>query len=213
MKKFFAILVLVILVGAGSIYFIYFRGGKRGPKGPKPVPMAVSKHSDLFNNSVQQVLAAYTDLSETLVNWDSVGSTAKAQALKTTLDSLKLDELKADTTGIYETALDPLNNARSATENFLQAAGLEAKRHAFQNISENIRLLIIVVQYDREKLYWQECPMAFGDEETANWLSKTPGIRNPYLGLHHPKYKGTMLECGETKATIDYTPADSSQVK
>ncbi|MBP7557868.1 MAG: DUF3347 domain-containing protein [Chitinophagaceae bacterium] len=213
MKKFFAILLLIIIVGAGSIYLIYFRGGKRNPKGPKPVPMAVSKHSDAFNTSVQQVLAAYYGLSEALVNWDTASSTAKGTALLLALDSLRLDELKADTTGIYQSAADPLQNARAATQTLLQAANLEARRHAFQNISENIRLLIIVVRYDREKLYWQECPMAFGEDEAANWLSKSPEIRNPYLGLHHPDYKDGMLGCGETKATIDYTAADTTQKK
>jgi len=213
MKKFFAILLLIILVAAGSIYFIYFRGGKRNPKGPKPVPMAVSKHSDTFNSSVQQVLTTYYGLSEALVNWDTTATTAKAMGLQQALDSLRLDELKADTTGIYQSALDPLQNARSATATLLQAGDMEARRHAFQNISENIRLLIIVVRYDREKLYWQECPMAFGEDEAANWLSKSPEIRNPYLGLHHPEYKDGMLGCGETKATIDYTAADTSHAK
>jgi hypothetical protein len=46
--------------------------------------------------------------------------------------------------------------------------------------------------------------MAFNDTETAQWLSKTEDIRNPYLGLHHPKYKSGMLECGEVKDSIDY---------
>ena len=46
--------------------------------------------------------------------------------------------------------------------------------------------------------------MAFNDNEEGLWLSKTSKIRNPYLGLHHPKYKGGMISCGETKDTLNF---------
>jgi len=36
------------------------------------------------------------------------------------------------------------------------------------------------------------------------WLSETDSVRNPYLGLHHPKYGKAMIECGSTKSTIDF---------
>jgi hypothetical protein len=46
--------------------------------------------------------------------------------------------------------------------------------------------------------------MAFNDNEAAIWLSKTPQIRNPYLGLHHPRYKSGMIDCGETKDSLRF---------
>jgi hypothetical protein len=48
----------------------------------------------------------------------------------------------------------------------------------------------------------QECPMAFNDTETANWISNSSEIINPYLGNNHPKYKAGMLHCGELKDSI-----------
>lgn len=204
MKKFFAIFFAIIIIGAGYIYFTYFRGGKKAPKGPKPVPMAVSKHSASFNSSVQEALDAYYDLSEALVEWNEASSSAAAAKLHTALDSLKVEELKVDTTGIYESALDPLANARQAVAAIESGTDWEPRRRAFMNLSENLRLLMIVVKYDQAKLYWQECPMAFNDTEAAYWISPTADVRNPYLGLKHPKYKDGMLECGSPKDSLNF---------
>jgi hypothetical protein len=203
MKKVFAILGILLLLFAGYIWYS-FKGGKKRVKGPKPVALAVSKHSPVFNQSVQTVLDAYYSISEAFVNWDTTEITRHANELKTALDSLKVEELKVDTTGIYETALDPLANAKNETANILKEASLETKRTAFNNLSENLRLLFIVVKYDQGKLYWQECPMAFGDDQPGYWLSKTDAVRNPYLGISHPKYKDGMLNCGGPKDTINF---------
>jgi len=204
MKKFFAILGILIVLFAGSIWFIYFRGGKKRPKGPKPISLTVSKHSDVFNQSVATLLGDYYSLSEAFVTWDTGSVNTSAQALKTSLDSLKVDELKVDTTGIYESALDPLANAKSAADSIIGNAAIAGKRVFFNTLSENLRLLFIVVKYDQGKLYWQECPMAFGDDKPGNWLSKTDAVRNPYLGN-----KGSMLECGAPKDTINFMIKDS----
>ncbi len=53
-----------------------------------------------------------------------------------------------------------------------------------------------------ENLYWQNCPMAFGQDKEGNWLSNTKEIINPYLGKNDPQYKSSMLNCGEIKDTI-----------
>mgnify|MGYP003562428057 CR=1 FL=1 len=59
-----------------------------------------------------------------------------------------------------------------------------------------------IINYEGEKMYWQNCPMAFGDEKEANWVSKTKEVMNPYLGKNHPEHKATMLHCGTVKDTI-----------
>lgn len=199
------ILGLLILVFVGYLLWIFkLSPSSRREKGPKPVSLVVSKHSDAFNQSVQSLLNAYYDLSEGLVNWDTVAVSKSALEVKSALDSLKVEELKVDTTGIYESALDPLSNAKTEINNMIAAPALDAKRVAFNQLSENIRLLFIVVKYDRAKLYWQECPMAFGDDTPGYWLSKTDAVRNPYLGTKHPTYHAGMLECGGPKDTINF---------
>jgi hypothetical protein len=59
------------------------------------------------------------------------------------------------------------------------------------------------LNYEGEKLYLQHCPMAFEGGQGANWISNNSEVVNPYLGTNHPKYKGTMLHCGEVKDSIE----------
>jgi len=211
MKRILAILGILILAFVGIIYFVYFRGGKRRPKGPEPVPLAVSKHSEAFNNSVQTLLDDYYAMAEGFVNWDTTIINKEAGELKTELEKLPIDELKVDTTGIYESIIDPMANAKSASATIASDASIDNKRVAFNALSENLRLIFIVVKYDRNKLYWQECPMAFGEDHPGNWLSKTDAVRNPYMGLKHPTYKNSMLECGGPKDTINFMSVDTSK--
>ena len=208
MKKVFVILGILLLLLAGYVWYS-FKGDKKGPKGPKPLALAVSKHSPAFNQSIQTVLDAYYNTSEAFVNWDTTAIAKNGNDLKIALDNLKVEELKVDTTGIYETALDPLTNAKNETANILKEPSLDNKRTAFNNLSENLRLLFIIVKYDQGKLYWQECPMAFGDDQPGYWLSKTDDVRNPYLGTSHPRYKDGMLHCGGPKDTINFMVQDT----
>lgn len=211
MKK-VLIVVLILLVGfVGTIWFIYFRGGKKGPKGPKPKSLTVSKHSEAFNQSVKTMLDAYYGMSEGFVNWDTLAVNKNGTALKIALDALNIDELKVDTTGIYESALDPLANAKANTQTILSDPSLDNKKIAFNQLSDNIRQLFVVVKYDDNKVYWQECPMAFGEDRPGNWLSKTDEVRNPYMGLKHPQYKDDMLHCGGPKDTINFMQADTTR--
>jgi hypothetical protein len=194
MKRILAILGILILVFVGYVWLVYFRGGKKGPKGPDPKPLSVSKHSESFNQSVQSMLDAYYALSEGFVNWDTTAIAKTAGDLRLALDNLKIDELKSDTTGIYESVLDPISNAKTATSTILTDPAIGNKRIAFNDLSENLRLVFIIVKYDANKLYWQECPMAFDEDKPGNWLSKTDAVRNPYLGMHHPVYKASMVQ-------------------
>ena len=212
MKKFFAILGIVLLLLAGYIWYQFKSGGKT-PKGPKPVSLTVSKHSPAFNQSIQFLLEAYYNMSEGFVNWDTTAVARYGNELKLALDSLKVEELKVDTTGIYESALDPVANAKNETDNILKEAAIDKKRTSFNALSENLRLLLIVVKYDQGKLYWQECPMAFGEGYAGNWLSRTDAVRNPYLGTQHPEYKDGMLHCGGPKDTINFIVPDTTGKK
>src|SRR5688572_21185728 len=212
MKKVLAILGILLLIVAGYLWYA-FKGGKKVPKRPKPVALVVSKHSAPFNESVQSLLDAYYNLSEAFVNWDTVAISRYGNELKASLDSLKVDELKVDTTGIYESVIDPLANAKNETASIISDPSIDNKRISFNRLSENLRLIFIIVKYDQGKLYWQECPMAFGDGQSGNWLSKTDAVRNPYLGNKHPKYKDGMLSCGESKDVINFMLPDTTGKK
>lgn len=202
MKK-IILLVVLALLGVATWYFFVTRP-KPDVETPKQQALVVSRHSEAFNQSISDVLNMYYDLSEAFVNWDTAAVTVRANALKTGLDGLKLDELKKDT-AIYQTAV---SFQEAFTKDIATLTGpndLNTKRLAYHSFSQNFYDLLRAIQYDNQKVYVQQCPMAFNDTETGVWLSKTENIRNPYLGLHHPKYKGGMLECGEVRETIDFS--------
>ena len=202
MKKWILLIVLAI-IGVLSWYFFVTR---KSPKeeGPKQQPLSVSKHTDSFNVAFNKVLASYYALTNDFVNWDSVAVSNHASELKANLEAVNFDELKKDTV-ISQTAVTFIDASKAELETILQPADLTTKRHALNNLSDNMYNLLRTIHYDRSKIYLQECPMAFNDTEPGVWLSKTDAVQNPYLGLHHPKYKGGMVDCGGPKDTLNYT--------
>jgi hypothetical protein len=205
MKK---LALLIILALAGVITW-YFWETKPKPNDETPYlqPLAVSQHSDSFNTSVNKVLNDYYTLSEAFVNWDSASVTRHGNTLKKSLDAVNFNELKKDTP-IYQTAGSFIDGSKEQLATIAKpSVNLNEKRLSFNQLSDNMYNLMRTIQYDRSKIYLQECPMAFNDNEPGIWLSSKVGIRNPYLGLYHPKYKKGMLECGETKDTLNFTQA------
>lgn len=203
MKK--VLLLLGIILVACGVWYFAVKGNKKPAHVKESVPLAVSRHSDSFNLAIKSILTAYYDLSESMVNWDTAVVTKNIAALQVALNGFNVEDLKKDTTGIYESALDPYVNMRNEVAGMATLPTLDARRSSFNNMSDNLRTLLLVTQYDRAKVYWQECPMAFGDNKPGNWLSATEDIRNPYLGTKHPQYKDEMLHCGGTKDTINFT--------
>ena len=211
MKKVLAIVGILLLAFVGYIYFFYFRSGKRRDRGPKPQSEKVSKHDEAFNQSVGSVLDAYYKMTEAFVNWDTTAIDQSASELKIALDSFRINDLKKDSI-IYLTALDPLANSKSSVALIISSPSIDSKRVSLNDLSDNLQQLLRTVKYDQAKLYWQECPMAFGEERPGNWLSKTDAVRNPYLGLKHPKFKDQMLDCGGPKDTINFMMADTTHI-
>jgi hypothetical protein len=58
MKKFFAILGILVLLLAGYLWYT-FKSAKKQPRGPKPAALAVSKQSPAFNQSLHTLLDAF----------------------------------------------------------------------------------------------------------------------------------------------------------
>jgi hypothetical protein len=170
-------------------------------------PIKVSKHSQAFNASVGTMLDSYYDLTQSLVNWDSVASQTKAKSLKDKINNLQLDELKKDSGAILETANSFLTDSKSNLDSISANNGITAQREGLNSLTQNLYDFLRVVKYDESKLYLQLCPMAFNNEtEPGVWLSKTDSIINPYMGIHHPHYGKGMIHCGETKDTLNFMP-------
>jgi hypothetical protein len=198
------IFAAVLLLLAGIIRYVFYSGSGSSGNGAEPQPLAVREHSSAFNQSLTDAMEKYFTMNEGFVNWDTAIIHRNAADLKSALDSLNLEELKKDSL-IYLSALDPINNARAELNSIIADPSLDEKRGSLNILSDNLRNLLVIVQYDQQKLYWQECPMAFGDNRPGNWLSKTKEVRNPYLGTKDPKYGASMLECGGPRDTINFT--------
>jgi len=190
----FAILLLVI----GFIQFYVFTEKSTDSPGNKPAPLAVSRHSAAFNRSVEDVLNAYFRMTDGFVNNDFAAINQYSAELKTALDSFRIEELKVDSL-IYETALMPYGNTKAEVSAIIADPSMEEKRGSLNIFSNELFTLLRTVRYDLAKLYWKECPFAFGEGRPGNWLSKTEEMLNPY----------GMEDCAEIRSTIDFMPADS----
>lgn len=201
MKKIVLVVLVLILAIAGYYWYKFSNAGK-GDSGPKQAPLALKKHSETFNQAITTAMNAYFDMKAAFVDADTAKAKENCRKFVQLMDSIPFEELKKDTTGIYEIAFNDLANIKSNAESLLVQADITEMRKDFGMVSENLYPFLRTINYEGEKMYWQNCPMAFGDDKGANWISNTKEIINPYLGKNHPEFKGTMLHCGEIKDTI-----------
>ena len=201
MKKAVLTGLVLILAIAGYYWYKFSNAGGRD-SGPKPPPLALKKHSEVFNQSVSTAMNAYFDMKTAFVDADTAKAKENCVKFIQLLDSIPLNELKKDTTNIYESAYSDFSNIKSNAASLLQQTSILEMRKDFGMVSENLYPFFRTINYEGEKMYWQNCPMAFGEDKGANWISNTKEIINPYLGKNHPEYKGSMLHCGDIKDTI-----------
>jgi len=194
MKKLLLYLPLLLLVACG--------GNKdeqaENPETLATAPLTKSQNSDAFNTSFEKMLNDYYSLKDGMVgSTSSVASSVDSAANKliSSADSLRLKELKADE-AIISTAQSYAQSISAEAKALVGEKELEAKRKAFQMISDQMYDLIRTVRYDRQIVYHQYCPMAFNDEG-AYWLSNNSEIMNPYFGKK-------MLHCGEVRDSLDF---------
>jgi len=199
MRILFAIILFAAL-GIG-VWWMFFKDNTHN-EGPKQQQLKVGSHSGEFNQSVEALVTQYLSLKEAFVNADTLKIKEQGKKIIAAIDSIKIDELKKDTTGIFQSAQLLMGDIKSNADAILKETDITEMRQDFRMVSENLFPLLKTIHYEGVKLYWQNCPMAFGEGKDASWISSTDEIINPYLGKNHPEFKGTMLHCGEIKDTI-----------
>ena len=209
MKKFLLVVLVLIIALIGAWYFGLFKA-KETPSGPKPEGLTVSKHSNSFNGSISKALNSYYTLTEAFVNWDTTKVTTSLVELKTDIDSLRIQEMEKDS-AIYPTVQSQWESIKAEIAGMQADTALYEKKEDLNMLSQQIFDLLRIVKFDASKVYYHECPMALNNyESSAFWLS-TEGEhkkrRNPYLGLHDPKYGKSMLACGATRDSINFAAA------
>jgi len=209
MKKLLLIVAVLVLALIGAWYFGLFKG-KDKPSGPKPEGLTVSKHSNSFNESMSKALDSYYTLTESFVNWDTTKVNTSLAELKISVDSLRIQEMQKDS-AIYPTVQIQWESIKAEISGMQADTGLYEKRESLNMLSQQLFDLLRIVKYDAAKVFYQECPMALNNHESsAFWLSansETKNRRNPYLGLHDPKYGKAMLTCGQTRDSINFATA------
>ena len=201
MKKTLLVLV-ILLIAFGSYWFLIKEKTNGHIEDEKITPLVARKHSPSFNSGIDSILTAYFNMKDAFVNADSNRAKTAGRELIGLADSSRLSELKNDAAGIYESAIMQMSDVKANAESLLKQTVLTEMRQDFRMIGESIYPLLKTIHYDGKTLYWQNCPMAFGEDKGANWISNTKEIINPYLGKNHPEFKGTMLHCGEVKDSI-----------
>lgn len=173
----------------------------------KPPARTSSRHSAAFNKSFDSVMNTYYRLTEAFVNWDSTAVQPIGKNLMTRLDSLSLGELNSEQAASVNKMKD---FSKALLSRMVENKSITDKRQDFNLFSQSLFALLRDAEYDQETIYLNKCPMAFHDEEEGDWVSNKEGIRNPYLGLHHPTYGDAMIDCGEVKdsLTAPIVPSD-----
>lgn len=202
MKRILTVLFFII-VAAGA-YWLFLRkdDGKKTVAVAADAPIISKKHSDEFNDRVNAAVSAYLLMKDAFVDADSVAAMQEAGRFKGLVSEIPLAELDSDQAQISAAARQQVSDIKANVNPIENGETLAEMRRDFFMVSENLYPFLKTIGYEGEKLYWQNCPMAFGDNEEANWLSNTRQINNPYLGKKHPVYKSAMLHCGEVKDSI-----------
>ena len=201
MKKLFPF--IWIIFGGLAIYFLFFNKKKNNVDDPKQQSIVLKKHSDAFNNSTDSVVNAYLDIKNAFVNADTAGAKAAARNFIVLIDRIPIDELKKDNATIFETVQSNIADIKSNATSLIDQTDITEMRKDFSAVSDMMYpSFFTTINYEGPKLYLQNCPMAFSDSISANWISKSSEIVNPYMGKNHPTYHAGMLACGSVKDSI-----------
>lgn len=200
MKK--ILVVVIILVVIAVVWFLFFKPKDKNISSKQSTTSTEKTHSPEFNKQIASLINSYVEMKTAFVNADTSEIKTKTAGFIISADSLQLNELQEKDSAIFMAIQQNISDIKANADPILKESDITEMRHDFSMISENLYPFLKTIGYEGEKLYWQNCPMAFGDDKPANWLSKTSEINNPYLGKKDPVYKSAMLHCGENMDSI-----------
>jgi hypothetical protein len=164
----------------------------------KPAPLSVSQHSSAFNESFSKLLQSYYSLKNAFTNADISKANSAAEQLMQNADSLNINEIQGDTSGmIRETAKSFAANVSASAKNITMGDKVDDKLREFNMITDALWSLTRTVKYDGQKVYYQFCPVAL-DNMGGYWLSDKIDTDNPYV-------KDKSKACSEVNDSLDYS--------
>jgi len=202
MKK--ALLLIVVLaVALGITYLVLHKSNSDGSKPAEKDPaLLVGSKTSAFDKSIANVLNAYFELSDAFFNSDTARISIAAKNLSVSVDSIRFDQFKADSSLIL-TAVTVAQSIPSEITGLMGEKTMEQKKREFNMITADLYSLIRAVKYDGSIVYFMSCATAFTDSTEGDWLSRTTVISNPYSGKNNPDKSGAP-DCGEIKDSLRF---------
>ena len=146
--------------------------------------------SEEFRNQITAVADAYFQVKNGLVN-DKLNDSQKAlAAIDQSLSKVDMSLVKGQA---HDKWMEILKGMKDAKNKMSSAKNIEEVRKHFSMLSYHVLEMTETFGINKEVVYKDYCPMAFGDQG-AYWLSEKKDITNPYFGA-------SMLACGEVKQT------------
>ena len=199
MKKAF-LLIVVLALALGITYLVLHKSDSDGNKAVEKDPaLLVGSKTSAFNRSIASVLTAYFELSDAFFNGDTSRISVAAKNLSVTIDSIRFDQFKADSSLIL-TAVTVAQSIPPEIVGLLGEKTMEQKKREFNMITADLYSLVRAIKYDGNVIYFMSCATAFTDSTEGDWLSKTTVIANPYSGKNN---SGTP-DCGEIKDSLRF---------
>jgi hypothetical protein len=199
MKK--ILIAVIIILAVLAVWFLFFNNGSKTGTS-KSATSASKKHSSEFDQQISTFINSYMAMKNAFVEADTADIKKQTADFIDIADSLNLGALQQKDSSIFIAVQQNLSDIKANAKPILEESDITEMRHDFSMVSENLYPFLKTIGYEGDKLYWQNCPMAFGDDKPANWLSNTSEINNPYLGKKDPTYKSSMLHCGENMDSL-----------
>ena len=111
------LIYLVLIIGIIGWYLTAGKG-KRVFSDSKSTALKVGKHSQQFNESIEEVMVKYYKLTNDFVKEDTASINETGAQLKTALDNLEINEFTKDS-NIYETAAGIWDNTKTEIHGML----------------------------------------------------------------------------------------------
>jgi len=165
-------------------------GALIGTDKSEPSEMDLNNSVKGTENQLKTFFDNYFAIKDALVKTDGNLASAKATALLSAINAIKMETLKMDE---HVAWMKVIISLKEDAEHIADTKDAGHQRDHFVTLSKSIYELIKVSKQDTPT-YFQHCPMA-NDGKGADWLSKENTIKNPYFGA-------MMLSCGKTVETI-----------
>lgn len=192
MKKFLTVVIVIVVILA--VWFLFFKPTHKPATSIQPQTTATKKHSSEFDQQITALINSYMVMKNAFVDADTSEIKVRTANFIASADSLHLDELQQKDSSIYIAVQQNVSDIKANANPILEENDITEMRHDFSMVSENLYPFLKTIGYEGKKLYWQNCPMAFGDDKPAYWLSETSAINNPYLGKKAPPQSGENMD-------------------